>query len=132
MIYGCESCTVKKAECQRTDAFELWCWRRLLRIPWTARRPNHSNQKESNPEYSLERLMLIRQYFGHLIQKAIGKDCDPGKDWNQKVMAAAEDKIVRYHHRLNGHIFEQTPGCSGIQRNLMCCSPWGHKESDTT
>ena len=76
--------------------------------------------------------MLILQYFGHLIQKAIGKDCDPGKDWNQKEMGTAEDEIVRYHHRLNGHIFEQTPGGSGIQRNLMCCSPWGHKESDTT
>ena len=76
--------------------------------------------------------MLIRQYFGHLIQKAIGKDCDSGKDWNQKEMGAAEDEIVRYHHRLNGQIFEQTPGGSVIERILMCCSPWGHKESGTT
>ena len=67
VMYGCESWAVKKAECQRTDASELWWWRRVLRIPWTARRSNHSNQKESNPEYSLERLMLILQYFGHLI-----------------------------------------------------------------
>ena len=66
-IYGCESCTVKKAECERNDAFQLWCWRRLLKIPWTASRSNHSNRKESNPDYSLERLMLILQYFGHLI-----------------------------------------------------------------
>ena len=66
--------------------------------------------KESNPDYSLERLMLILQYFGHLIRKAIGKHCDPGKDWNQKEMGAAEDEIVRYYHRLNVQIFEQTPG----------------------
>ena len=59
MMYGCESWIIKKAECQRTDAFQLWCWRTLLRIPWTARRSNHSNRKESNREYSLERLMLV-------------------------------------------------------------------------
>ena len=105
---------------------------KTLRIPWTARRYKYSNGKESNPQYSLERLMLILQYFGHLIWKAIGKDCDPGKDWNQKEKGEAEDELVRYHHRLNGHIFEQTPGGSGIQRNLMCCSPWDHKESSTT
>ena len=71
-IYRCESWTIKKAECQRIDAFELWCWRRLLRIPWTARRSNQSILKEINPEYSLERLMLKLklQYFGHLIQRA--------------------------------------------------------------
>ena len=122
----------KGSERRRVDAFQLWSWRRLLRIPWTARRSNHSNRKESNPEYSLERLMLILQFFGHLIWKAIGKDCDTGKAWNQKQMGAAEDEIVWYHHPLNGHILEQTPGGSGIQRNLMCCSPWGHRESGTT
>ena len=69
-MYGCESWTVKKAERRRIDAFELWCWRRLLRIPWTARRPNLSFLKEINPEYSLEGLMpkLKLQYFGHLMQ----------------------------------------------------------------
>ena len=69
VIYRCESWTIKKAECQRIDAFELWCWRRLLRVPWTARRLKQSVLKESNPEYSLERLMLKLklQYFGHLI-----------------------------------------------------------------
>ena len=68
VMYGCESCTIKKAECQRTDAFELWCWRILLRISWTARRSNQSILKEINPEYSLEGLMLKLklQYFGHL------------------------------------------------------------------
>ena len=71
-MYGCESWTIKKAECPRTDTFELWCWRRLLRVLWTARRPNQSIIKEINPEYSLEGLMLNlkRQYFGHLMQRA--------------------------------------------------------------
>ena len=87
VTYGCESWTIKKAEkaeCQRTDAFELWCWRRLLRVPWTARRSNQSILKEIIPGYSLEGLMLKLklQYFGHLIAKSrlIGKDPDTGKD----------------------------------------------------
>ena len=69
---GYESWPVKKAECQRIDAFELWCWRRFLRVPWTARRSNQSILKEISPKYSLERLMLklMFQYFGHLMQKA--------------------------------------------------------------
>ena len=69
VMYGCENWTIKKAECQRIDAFELWCWRRLLRVPWTARRSNQSILKEIIPEYSLERLMLKPklQYFGHLM-----------------------------------------------------------------
>ena len=66
-MYGCESCTIKKGECRRIDAFELWCWRRLLRVPWTARRSNQSKQKDINLEYSLERLTLKFQYFGHLM-----------------------------------------------------------------
>ena len=72
VMYRCESWTIKKAECQRTDAFKLWYWRRLLRVPWTARRSNQSILKEINPEYSLERLMLKLklQYFGHLMQRA--------------------------------------------------------------
>ena len=71
VMYGCECCTIKKAECKRIDAFELWCWRRLLRVPWTARRSNQSILKESSPEYLLEGLMLKlkRQYFGHLRQR---------------------------------------------------------------
>ena len=69
VIYGCESWTIKKAECQRTDAFKMWCWRRLMRVPWTARRSNQSILKEIKPEYSLEGLMLNLklQYFGHLM-----------------------------------------------------------------
>ena len=72
VMYGCESCTIKKAEHQRIDAFELWCWRRLLRVPWTARRSNQSTLKEICPEYSLEGLILkVKfQYFGHLMQRA--------------------------------------------------------------
>ena len=71
VMYGCESWTIKKAECRRIDAFELWCWRRLLRVPWTARRSNQSILKEISPEYSLERLMLKLklQYFGHLMRR---------------------------------------------------------------
>ena len=71
VMYGCESRTIKKAECQRIDAFELWCWRRLLRVPWTARRSNQSILKERSPEYSLEglKLKLNLHYFGHLMQR---------------------------------------------------------------
>ena len=71
VMYGCENCTIKKAECRRIDAFELWCWRRLLRVPWTARRSNQSILKEICSEYSLEGLMLKLklQYFGHLMQR---------------------------------------------------------------
>ena len=83
-MYGCESWTVKKAECRRMDAFELWCWRRLLRIPWTARRSNQSILKEINPAYSLEglTLKLKLQYFGHLMRRAnsLEKIPDAGKD----------------------------------------------------
>ena len=72
VMYGCESWTIKKAECRRTDAFELWCWRRLLRVPWTARRSNQSIQKEISPGCSLEGLMLTLKFqdFGHLMQRA--------------------------------------------------------------
>ena len=69
-MYACESWTIKKAECQRIDAFELWCWRRLLRVPWTARRSNQSIPKEISPEYSLEGLTLKLQYFGHLMRRS--------------------------------------------------------------
>ena len=68
--HGCESWTIKKAECQRTDSFKLYCWRKLLRVPWTARRSNQSILKEISPEYSLEGLMLKLQYFGHQMQRA--------------------------------------------------------------
>ena len=83
VIYGCESWTMKKAECQKIDVFELWCWRRLLRVPWTARRSNRSILKEISPECSLEGLMLKLklQYFGHLMRRAdlFEKTLMPGK-----------------------------------------------------
>ena len=101
-MYGCESWTVKKAECQRIDAFELWCWRRLLRVPWTARRSNQSILKEISPGYSLEGLMLKLklQYFGHLMQKCrlIGKDSYAGRDWGQEERGMTEDEMVGWHH----------------------------------
>ena len=97
VMYGCESWTVKKAEHQRTDAFELWCWRRLLRVPWTARKSNQSTLKEINPEYSLEGLMLKLkfQYFGYLMLSwLIGKDPNAGKDWGQKEKVVAEEETI--------------------------------------
>ena len=125
VMYGYESQTIKKGECWRTDAFELWCWRRLLSVPWTTRRSNQSILKEIIPEYSLEGLMLKLQYFGHLNAKSrhIGKDPGAGKNWKQKEKGTAEDDRVRWHHQLNGHGFEQTLGHSKGQRNLACCSP---------
>ena len=109
VVYGCESWTMKKAERQRIDAFELWCWRRLLRVPWTARRSNQSILKEINPEYSLEGLMLKLklQYFGHLMRRTdSGKDPHAGRGWGQEGKGMTEDEIVKWHHRLNGHEFE--------------------------
>ena len=133
--YGCESWTVKKAERRRVDAFELWCWRRLLRVPWTVRRSNQSILKEISPGRSLERLMLKLklQYFGRLMWRADSwKDPDVGKDWRQEEKEMTEDEIVRWHHQLNGHEFVWTPGVDDGQGGLACCSSWGHKESDAT
>ena len=102
VMYGCESWTIRKTEHWRNDAFELWCWRRLLRVPWTARRSNQSILKEISPGCSLEGLMLKPklQYFGHLC-----KDPDAGKDWGQEEKGMTEHEMVGWHHRLNGHKF---------------------------
>ena len=106
VMYGFESWTVKKAECQRTDAFELWCWRRLLRVPWTARRSNQSILKEINPGISLEGMMLKLkvQYFGHLMRRvdSLEKNSDAGRDWEQKEKGTTEDEMAGWHHRLDG------------------------------
>ena len=130
MVYGCKSWTIKKAECWRTDAFELWCWRRLLRVPWTAGRSNQLIQKEINPEYSLEGLMLKLKlrYFGHLIRRA--NSLEKPLIW-ERLRAGGEGRNREWdiwmHHWLNGHEFEQTSGdCEG-QRSLVYCSPWGCK-----
>ena len=86
ITYSCESCTIKKAECQKIDAFKLWCWRRLLKVLWTARKSNQSILKEINPEHSLEGLMLKLQYFGYLkrTDKLLGKSLMLGKKWKQQ------------------------------------------------
>ena len=136
VMYGCESWTIKKAEHRRIDAFELWCWRRLLRIPWTARRSNQTILKEITPEYSLEGLMLKLklQYFGHLMWRAdsFEKDPDAGRDWGQEEKGTTEDEMVGWHHRLNGHEFGWSPGVGDGLGGLGCCSSWGCKESDMT
>ena len=110
VMYGCESCTTKKAECQRIDAFELWCWRRLLRVPWIAGRCNQSILNEVSSECSLEGLMLKLKlhYFGHLMWRADFnvKDPDAGKDWGWEEKGTTEDEVVGWHHQLNGDEFE--------------------------
>ena len=102
VMYGCESWTVKKAERQRIDAFEQWCWRRLLRVPWTARKSNQSILEEIGPGCSLEGLMLKLklQYFGHLMQSVdlTGKDPDAGRDWGQEEKGTTEDEMAGWHH----------------------------------
>ena len=105
VMYGCESWTVKKAECQRIDAFELWCWRRLLRVPWTARRSNQSILKEVSPGCSLEgmTLKLKLQYFGHLMRRVDSLEkTHAGKDWEQEEKGTTEDEMAGWHHGLDG------------------------------
>ena len=108
VMYGCESWTVKKAKHRRIDAFELWCWRRLLRVPWTAGSSNQSILKEISPGISLEGLMLKLnlQYFGHLMRRVDSlEDFDAGTDWGQEKKGTTEDEMARWHHRLDGHEF---------------------------
>ena len=104
------SWTIKKAEHRRIDAFELWHWRRLLRVPWTARRSNQSTIKEINLEYSLERLILKLklQYFGHLMQgtHSLEKTLMLGKIEDRRRKGKSEDEMVGWHHQLDGHKFE--------------------------
>ena len=137
VIYGCESWTIRKAECRRIDAFELWCWRRLSRVPWTARRSNQSILKEISPGCSLEGLMLKLKlpilWPPDAKSWLIWKDPDAGKDWGQEEKGTTEGEMVGWHHRLNGHEFEQTPGVGdGQGGGLACCGSWGRKELDTT
>ena len=109
LMYRCGSCTIKKVEHQRIDAFELWCWRRLLRVPWTARRSTQSILKEISPACSLEGLMLKLklQYWPREAKNwLLGKYPDAGKDWRQEEKGTTEDKMIGWHHRLNGHEFE--------------------------
>ena len=124
-MYSCESWTIKKAERWRIDAFELWCWRSLLRVPWLAKRSIQSILKEINPENLLEVLMLKLQYFGHLIWTAdslektlmLGRTEGRGRRWWQR---------MRWLNGINGHELGQTPGDGRGQGGLECCSPCGH------
>ena len=123
-MYGCESWTVKKAEHQRVDAFEMWCWRRLLSIPWTARRSNQSILMEISPGCSLEGLMLKLnlQYFGHLMQRvdSLEKTLMLGGIEGRR-RRGRQDEMAGWHHRLDGYEFEQTLGDGEGQGNLACC-----------
>ena len=136
VMYGCESWTINETAHWRIDAFELWCCRRLLRVPWTARGSNQSILKEISPGYLLEGLMLKLklQYFGHLVRRtdSYGEDPDAGKDWRQEKKGTTEDEMVGWHHRLNGHEFEQALGDGDGQESLAYYIPWGCKELDTT
>ena len=124
VMYRCDHWTIKKAECQRIDAFELWSWRRLLRVPWTA---GGSNEWKST--LTIHWKDWCWSWSSNTL--ATRKDPDVGKDWWQRKRTTA-DEMVGWHHRLKGHEFEQAPGDSGGQRSLASCSPWGCKESDTT
>ena len=135
VMYGYESWTVKKAERQRIDGFELWCWRRVLRVPWTARRSHQSILKEISPGISLEGMMLKLklQYFGY--------PCKELSHWKrlwclEGLGAGGEGDDLGwdgwYHHRFNGRESEWTAGDGDGQGGLACCDSWGLKESDTT
>ena len=136
VMYECVSWTVKKAECQTNDAFELWCWRRLLRVPWTARRLIQSILKEISPEYSLEGLMLKLklQYFSHLKRRAdsLEKTLMLGKIEGRRRRGWQRmrwlDDITGSMDMSLSKLWEIVKG----RGSLVCCSPWGHKESDTT
>ena len=109
VMYECESWTIKKAERQRILAVELWCWRRLLRVPWTARKSNQSILKEISLGCSLEGLILKLnlQYFGHLMRRVDSLEkTDAGRDWGQEERGTTEDEMAGWRHQLNGHEFE--------------------------
>ena len=136
VMYGCESWTMKKAEHRRIDAFELWCWRRLLRVPWTTRRSNQSILMEICPGCSLEGLRLKAEipilWPPHAKSWLIGKDPDAWRDWGQEKNGTTEDEMAGWHHWLDGHEFEWAPGVGDGQGGLACCNSWGRKKSDTT
>ena len=109
LMYGCESWTVNKAERWRIDAFELWCWRRLFRVPWTARKSNQSILKEISPGCSLEGMMLKLelQYFRRLMRRVDSLEkTDAWRDWGQEEKGTTEDEMAAWHHRLDGHEFK--------------------------
>ena len=130
VMYRCESWTIKKVENWIIDAFKLWCWRRLLRVPWTARRSNQSILKEISPEYSLGGLMLKLRYFGHLMQRTDSLE-------KTLMLGKTEGRRRRGGRGWDGWMASPTQwtwvwASSRSWWGLACCSPWGHKESDTT
>ena len=135
VMNGCESWNMKKAERRRIDALELWCWRRLLRVPWTARRSNQSILKEISPGCSLKGLMLKLklQYFGHLMRRtdSLKNTLMLGKIEGRR-RGGWQMMNGWWHHRFNGYDFEQAPGVGDGQESLACCSLWGCKELNTT
>ena len=135
-MYGCESWTVKKAEHWRIDAFELWCWRRLLRVPWTARRSNQSILKGDQSWVFIGRTDAEAEtpilWPPHVKSWLAGKDPEAERDWGQEEKGTTEDGMAGWHHRFNGHEFEWTPGVGDGQGGLACCDSRGRKESDTT
>ena len=123
VMYGCKSWTIKKAEHWRINVFELGCWRRLLRVPWTARRSNQSILKEISPGIS---------WPPHAKSWLIGKDSDAGRDWGQEEKGTTQDEMAGWHHGLDERESEWTPGDGDGQGGLACCNSWGRKESDMT
>ena len=136
VMYGCESWTVKKAECQRIDAFELWCWRSLLRVPWTARRSNQSILKEVNPGISLEAMMLRLklQYFGHLMWRvdSLEKTLMLGGIGSRRRRRRQRMRWLDGITDLMDVESEWTLGVGDGQGGLACCDSWDRKESDMT
>ena len=138
VTYGCESWTIKKAERRRIDAFRLWCWRRLLRVPWTARRSNQSILKESwvfigRTDVEAETPILWPPDAKSWLT---GKDPDAGKDWGQEDKGTTEDEMVGWHHWLDGHEFGWTPGVGDGQGGLAFMGSqrvrhdWATKQND--
>ena len=124
VMYGCESCAVRKAEHWRIDAFELWCWRRLLWVLWTARRSNQSILKVfiGRNDAKAETPVL---WLPHAKCWLIGKDPDAGRDWGQEEKGMTEDEMAGWRNLLDTHEFEWTPGVVDGQRGLACCDSWG-------
>ena len=129
VMYGCESWTVKKAECWRIDASELWCWRRLLRVPWTARRSNQSWVFFGRTDAKAEIPIL---WPPHAKSWLTGKGSDVVRDWGQEEKEMTENEMAGWRHWLNRQEFEWTPGVGDGQGGLACCNSWGHKVSDST